>query len=223
MAIASWLTLGATSGSGGRNVSVRAGSNDTTLNSRSTSITIKTTSGISKSVSISQSGLTLVTPTISSGPAVQVMATPLGQVTSFGLEVSITYNILLDDLTTFIGTQHVTFFYSSSPNAGQFSVNISNPVQFPGVDGTVIKIQMLDVVFRFPNWTGSYSSTNAQVNPDIAISGITTHLSGSNNVYVSKNTPETLTSFNYQQNSYMTHYSGTTPPSISGNIYITMR
>ena len=223
MAIASWLTLGATSGSGGRNVSVRAGSNDKTLDSRSTSITIKTTSGISKSVSISQSGLTVVTPTISSGPVVQVMATPLGQVTSFGLEVRILYNILLDDLNTFIGSESVTFYYSSSPNAGQFSVNISNPFQFPGVDGTIIKIQMIDVVFRAPSWTGSYSGTNAQVNAEIIISGISTHLGGSNNVYVPKNTTETLTSFNFQQNSYMTPYSGTTPPSISGNIYITMR
>lgn len=223
MAIASWLTLGATSGSGGRNVSVKAGSNDTTLNSRSTSITIKTTSGISKSVSISQSGLTLVTPTISSGPVVQVMATTLGQVTSFGLEVKIVYNILLDDLNTFIATESVTFYYSSFPNAGQFSVNIASPTQFPGVDGTFIKISMIDVVFRYPNWTGSYSGTNAQVNADIIISGISTHLGGSNNVYVTKNTPETLTSFNHQQDSYMTQYSGTLPPSISGNIYITMR
>lgn len=220
MAIASWLTVSPTSGSGGRNVSVKAGSNDTTLNSRSTSISIKTTSGITKSVSISQSGLTLITPTVSSGPTVQVMATPLGQVTGFGLEVSIVYYILLDDNTN-IGMESVKFFYSSTPNAGQFGINAS-PTQFPGVVGTRIKIAMLDIVFRYPSWTGSYSGTNAQVNPDIAISGISTHLSGSNSVYVPKNTAETLTSFNFQQGSYITNY-GTVPPSISGVIGITMR
>lgn len=220
MAIADWLTLSATSGSGGRNVSVRVDSNDTTINSRSTSINIKTTSGIMKSVSISQSGLTLITPTVSSGPTIQVMANALGQVTFFGFEVTIGYNILLNDMNTFVTTQSVTFYYSSSPNAGQFLVDISNPVQFPCIEGTLMKIQMIDFVFRAPTWTGSYSGTNAQVNSDIIISGISTHLSGSNNVYVLKNTPETLVTSDYQQNSYMTNG---TPPSVSGNVYITMR
>lgn len=64
MAKPSWASVSPSSGTGGRSVSVTASSN-TNSSTRSGSITVRTTSGLSKSVSLSQSGVTLVNNRIS--------------------------------------------------------------------------------------------------------------------------------------------------------------
>lgn len=63
MAKPSWITLSKSSGTGEGSVSVSASSNSSTTSTRSGSLTVKTTSGITKTVSITQAKADLV-PTI---------------------------------------------------------------------------------------------------------------------------------------------------------------